>query len=139
MGDSTTCAQSARAALCDKDANFLNILESEKDSADLHLLYFGATPAGHVEGFGLTCALSNVANAGLDPASFHDAGYKVDNTGTRTPAIPGPTPRSAPVLSSSRRASQLERFRAGSGAPLRCRPQDAAPAAGRAGVASLLA
>jgi hypothetical protein len=76
------CAQLARTSVC-LGGKFTDIETRELSSP----AYKDATDAVYVEGYGLTCALSNVANAGLDPASFHDAGYKVDNSGTRSPAI----------------------------------------------------
>ncbi|MDX6515727.1 MAG: hypothetical protein QOH73_1393 [Gaiellaceae bacterium] len=76
------CFQSGRAAVCTKDG-FQDILVSQVN--DPSSPYYGAAPAAYVEGYGLVCTLSNIASYGGDPSAYHDAGYKVDQVGGRTP------------------------------------------------------
>jgi hypothetical protein len=75
------CAQLARVAVCDKAGGFQDIELNQW--LDTKSEYYGDPAAAYVQGFGLTCALSDIATYGGDPSAYADAGYKVDNTGTR--------------------------------------------------------
>jgi hypothetical protein len=75
------CSQLARVAVCDPLVGFKDIEVRERMLPE----YVADTPAAYVQGYGLVCALSNLASYGGDPSLYSDAGYKVDNTGTRTP------------------------------------------------------
>lgn len=74
------CKQSARRAVCTKDG-FQNVLTSQV--TDPTSPYFNATPAAYVEGYGLVCSLTDLVTYGGDPSAYHDAGYKVDQVGSR--------------------------------------------------------
>jgi hypothetical protein len=80
------CAQIARGAVCGANGAFLNVQVGQIPTADAASPYFGATPAVYVEGFGLTCSLTDIATYGGDPWAYVDSGYNVDQTGKPAPA-----------------------------------------------------
>jgi hypothetical protein len=53
-------------------------------------IFYKATPAVFVKGYGTMCRLSDLATYGGDPSTFADAGYKVNESGD--PAPPGVDP-----------------------------------------------
>jgi hypothetical protein len=78
------CAQLPRAAVCSSTGQFDNVLYTQV--FDPTSPYYGEKPAAYVQGYGLMCSLTDLVTYGGDPSQYVDAGYRVDEAGTRTPA-----------------------------------------------------